>query len=1025
MSEHPLRRFLDVDPEADLPSILGLTPDRCDPATIEAALRERMARTYEHPEGRSAEAELVRQTLREAARLLTAPGSRTRILARAAGAKGAAVAAPAGTRPALVASSAATWSASLTWFDRNILAILVGSGGWNATSRSRIIALARAYGVTLPGLMRVISGLSHYARAGRSPLGASDIAAAGERVELPYAARRVPALLPSPVPTKTVPAPPASTTDPSSPQAASPEPGLQARDRVWPMIRAAALAACVVLVAGILLVRAALRPAAPPVGGEEGGAPAAAHPEPGVGAGEAPPRVPPRGPVRAAVFPGQPMLRGQAPAMESVIASDRARGAAAAMEDLALQLESSDAAAPKAIESWFEWMDITATGWVLIDRSSLAGIHRAMESVLEAGASVPGRADRMLEALVPKGAVAAGAAAHDRFRLDRPLDIVQGAWRCGALGLIAASTNVPPQVTEPARRRVHAIIGSTGVEPASAFRDAAAAWLNGIVPPLVESIDVDAQSSDAWALWLQCQRSLDGGDRFDAAVIAAVHALLRTELDLSRPGRASDLLGGLLSQLNYHGTTAVRGGFAAMFDDREGVSITDLWVLTSLVAVYDFAPWYRDEFIVPAEASWPQRNRVRDQVIAAWPSAGAQVADPTAAPAAGIRVNRLLGLRWRSRMDAEDAAPLESTETELLRHLLRALQLNEAAACLAGGNTDQAGALLDVLDTAGSAPVGGATGSGAASAPPPPESGSGPRLSLPPRRGGQRPGQPIGPDGQWAADYRAAAASTQQRLALLQALGSQAGTDLGLIDAELFVQEVCRGAPAEIRTLAQSIAWQRFATGPNVLLQLLEQLPDAPRTEDLSDMIGRITGTVLLPYRSEHWSAETRLALVQHTLAMKRALPDTVDDLAVAVVRSIAGQHAALERGRQITIVPRTPQEAEERLVAAWRDLAARVAATARAPVELPTLHRRQVTRLSMARGPQQEFIAWQLALLDLAAFITTAENPSAAAEVQHVLQSSARRRRDLDHALKQAIEVERAISRVWRIRLVIPEAST
>ncbi len=57
---------------------------------------------------------------------------------------------------------------------------------------------------------------------------------------------------------------------------------------------------------------------------------------------------------------------------------------------------------------------------------------------------------------------------------------------------------------------------------------------------------------------------------------------------------------------------------------------------------------------------------------------------------------------------------------------------------------------------------------------------------------------------------------------------SNAGTDLGPIDAEQFVGVVYRGSPREVRDLAGSILVERFPAGPNVALQMLDQFADAP-----------------------------------------------------------------------------------------------------------------------------------------------------------------------------------------------------
>ena len=56
----PFAQFLGVNEPADALTLLGLTLAQCEPVQIEAALRDRLARVYQHPEGRSEQAEQVR-----------------------------------------------------------------------------------------------------------------------------------------------------------------------------------------------------------------------------------------------------------------------------------------------------------------------------------------------------------------------------------------------------------------------------------------------------------------------------------------------------------------------------------------------------------------------------------------------------------------------------------------------------------------------------------------------------------------------------------------------------------------------------------------------------------------------------------------------------------------------------------------------------------------------------------------------------------------------------------------------------
>ncbi|MHC4764815.1 MAG: hypothetical protein ACYTF2_06885, partial [Planctomycetota bacterium] len=70
MSADPIRKYLGVPEQSEPRALLGLGRRKPDAASVELALRNRIAKTYAHAEGRTDEAEQVRKRLRQAARLV-------------------------------------------------------------------------------------------------------------------------------------------------------------------------------------------------------------------------------------------------------------------------------------------------------------------------------------------------------------------------------------------------------------------------------------------------------------------------------------------------------------------------------------------------------------------------------------------------------------------------------------------------------------------------------------------------------------------------------------------------------------------------------------------------------------------------------------------------------------------------------------------------------------------------------------------------------------------------------------------
>jgi hypothetical protein len=287
---------------------------------------------------------------------------------------------------------------------------------------------------------------------------------------------------------------------------------------------------------------------------------------------------------------------------------------------------------------------------------------------------------------------------------------------------------------------------------------------------------------------------------------------------------------------------------------------------------------------------------------------------------------------------------------------------------------------------------------------------------------GHRRGQTLGVDGQWSAEYAQLGRNAEDRLQSLRGLRNNAGSDLGEIDARTLVHEAYRGATQDVRRLAQGIVVEQFQTGLNVAMQLLDQFPDAPQTEHNSDMIQRVTGRDLPSSRQPLWPIEARLALALHALDLRPESRSPVDQLVDALTDSYLHRLAAVQRDIAPTVAPRSPAEAAEMLVQAWRERAQVTMASNPVPADLGGIQQRLAVRMQLAEGPIQRFVAWQLGVLDLVAYITVAEQPALREAVVQLLGESMRRRARLHDVLEQSVEVERTIVSLWKLRLTAGE---
>jgi hypothetical protein len=1011
MTLRPIQRFLGLDDKADPRRLLGLppAPKAVSAAEIKAALEARLALVEEHPDGAGADAQFVCTALRSAAaRLAKRAGP-----SRPAGAvpvapirpgSPEALARPRRPRPddgngapLLQPARQPPPALTLTAFDRQVLGVLIGSRGWNAASRSRLVALASLYGVSVQGLLKVVTGLSEYAKHGGPGLGVQAITSGGQRLVAS--------------------APVTATVSPAVASAIVRRLGEQiGGDRPWVRTRLSIIFGALTIALGVTAMWLILSgdPETTPTAATPSAAPVPLAPTTPQTA--APDPIGPD-PVLARFRP-MPTFLGNGMPEAGADAADRCRQLPAELELIVRKLRVSTDAALPVLKGWEESVSTMSTGWVLSDDSTRGEVRGLLLDALYLAADTPDDSDRLLLAFTPPIAP-----------LAEPVDIWRGAWLAGMLGMIAGNGDLPPVVTDQARRQLDSALRLEEGGAPTDFTGAAAAWLDSLVPWLVQIIEFDDSAYDLWELWLSAERVLGPRQRVQQVLMLALGSLMRTGTDLSRPGPTINVIGRIVQLSAFTDSPVVRREVLALFDDQ-AVTATDLWVLTSLMASHDRVPWFHEQLVSPPDAGPVMRRRVRDRISARWE----QVAAPTAPRLArghGVAVDAAVLARWQwLRRQAQRST------MDLMEQLIVAARLNTAAALLASNQVADAEDLLQDIEidaglstTSPPAPAPGGTvtrpGMSPGRGPGPGGRSRQPSGSPAPSRPARQPGQPIGPDGQWSAQYEQARRNIDEKLKWLQALGRTAGTDLGPIDAAVLAREAFRGSPQDVRATAQWVILDSFADGPNLVLAVLDMLPDAQRSDDDADFIMQLTDQLLPPPRSEAWPLEARLALVRHALSLRGGAAVELDEQASLVAETYLERARLVHRGDEglLTLALSTPRDAATVLRDRWRRRAASMMAAAPVPDDLEGLDRRHASRLRLARGPIQQFVARQVSIVDLLAFVTAAEQPVLRAQVLEVLREARSDRLQAHGVLAQSVVAEKTLSRIWSLRMEPPSA--
>jgi hypothetical protein len=968
---------------------------------IDAALRTRLAKVFNHPDGRSAEGELVRAALRDAARRLREPEQRRAILA-AAGLRTA----PLETAPDLPASAQATngpaspevgrrrrllplrtWSRAitpsrpigprptmtLTEFDRQVLAALVAFGGWNSRSRAMLVSLAAAHNITVQGLIKVIVGLGEYARAGGARLGVAEITAGASRVVPPSAT--------------------SDSIDTTAEWLARVAPELN-NESPWAAVKLSVLFVVLLAIAALLAVPVLFRsaPEPPVVSNHEH----VVVSDTRVDDERSLPPVDPEStesPPRLAAFDVPPMFGPIPPPADAAAAADRASELPAGLDNVGRRIAISAEPSDAVYRDWDAYVEQASIAWPLLDELATASVRRAIIDALISASDSPAVSDRLLSNFVAPATP-----------LTEPLDVWRGAWRAGMLAEMSRNPLLSTSVIDRVQSHLEASLPDRPAASIADFEAAAGAWLDRAAPMLVDRTETDDRAYERWQLWITAVSALHDDELLNASVVRAIESLLRTRIDLSRPSATVDVLGRLLSMADLESSPVVRDAFYSWFEDVQGIQSGDLWVTGSILVLQRRPPWFTADLVLPADANELTRRRFADRTMNAWPG----IIEPhnSEAPAGrGVVVDDERASRWTELLDRSLRQRIVPDSSQYMRKLLVASFLNEAASLLAADRRDEADAALaqatDALEDRAlerSAPI----------------------VPMPPGQPVQIPaqtGQVFEVDGVWAQAYADLGRDAQERMNQLRVLRRTAGRDLGPIDAATLVREAYRASPREVRELAQSIVVEVFSRGPNIAMQMLDQFSGSSPSPALSTAIQSLANRVLPPASSADWRREARLALLEHAIELRASRADAIDEMSGKLASSCAIQIEALDSSRAAMGL-RTAHDAAAVMVEALRSSAQSLMVTQPVPDTLEALDQRHATRLRLASGPLQQFVAHRLSALELLTYITVAEQPAMRRQAAGVLTDAAEARRAMEHVLEQAMSIEQTMNRIWQIRM-------
>ena len=987
----PLEYFLGVSREDGHQAILGLDDGPFDEENINVAVRTRLRAINDHPHGKHPRADGARKAVMMSAIVLRAALREQRnptndespVVATPvppAGIQPPAVEAPKKTLVTPVPPSVNITAEHLTPFDRTVLAVLLAGGGWNPRTQVIISGLAAQVGFDARNLHRVVLGLSRFIREGGS---VATVESAGEL-------RNFSTSLPLPVPGRI------------ESMVSTVGEGLAREvrgDNLGSLARIIALFTLLALlgVGGLAWIlktpgsvedRVAIRREV----AEENVARAMEQErETSSKSVVVDGRSPSSPEVVRAKYRSPPNFKASVKPAAAITHLEHVRESFVDLDEIARRLETSPTIlAVSRLEQWRHVIEAASGAWPLMD-DVYADRFRAEVVYVLTKATDTSVARRLMGVfdVNPAGAV------------SEPLDVWRRAFKGGMLALIASRADMPLEVRSYATDLLNERMGaaSLGVNARRGpFAFGAGVILDDMIEPLVTSTGIMGDSFDvleAWELWLVANATVRNDSLQQDGILKAVRSVLASSRNISIDGEPANLMGRLIGEIDWGprgpDPLSLQDTYLTWLEDSE-ISSISFWAFASLLDLSMKAPWYRSDCIPSPEGEMPARRGTFAMVSGLWP-------EPVIDIARGNRV--LIPAEVLNDFDEILLASIQMsdgarTPVERMEYLVFSARLAQVGSLLVAERIEEAMSLLEMcrqqVDGKGTGTV--------------------PREELIGKARGMT-------DGVWASSFKNNAGNGDSRLKQLERLRAMvvAGGDLGPRDGEVFVEQVWRGSPVEVRSAARTIALQEFRNGPSVLQELLDTADRASLNEDTVTFIENLTGEDLPAHNTPNIEIYMRKALVRRLLELRDPDRTMLDRLTIPLRSALHARLKVIGPTRSDS-GSMSLKDISRATTDAMRDVAQQRLFADPFPASLDVLEKTRTGRVWLTQGSPQRLVAEFIGELDFLAYIVAADVPSERMAITRIRSDNAREREQSRSALLQAGIVLRGISELERLRL-------
>ncbi|GEM_PF-3700337 len=932
---HPMMRFLGLDPNSDPLDTLGVQVSDLDEATLRSAVTHREEQILDHPDGESKDADEVRQHVRDAAELLLNPIARLTIIARH-------------MPHDLLRKNRDAFASerTLTEFDRDVLGILVASGGWNAKSRARLMAVASRYRVSNERLLSVLTGMASWLQERAGTIRPESNGAGARLIDMPkpqidestgvvfdrFVNRWMSDL---------------RSDDP------------KAINRMSILFGAVAL-----ILFGFMFFMMMLSS-----DGEQQEVLASsavvdsakATSVSGIDSSQVSGRADSM-PLVDSEFdlPSLPArMTNAADGMSETIGSI----------DLMVAELNDGAIAMDLYPDFLTLFDQADDGWFLIgivQREELLGsISRLFDSI--------GNHQESLTAYMGILRFEAGVFTSAR-------QISESGFRSGVLSMLAGSARQSPAVRSLATEA----IGQSGESGPRVidFDSGVLLCLESFLPRMIELIDVDDESKLQWALWIRCVESIDQ-TMFQPALVKAVEAVAAGSINPAAEGASRTVLGSLLSRFDYEQSTAAKEMVLGWYTDSD-IPSNRLEALTRLLVELKLSPRFDESIIIDPGSGTAFARLQRDALSREWGDVLTTEFEWRSPVPDGFDPV-MVGI-WDATWEVSQSKVLQMSDASLLRRQLEIRKLNEAASALSSGQNPSAMKLIREVET----------GSGEGETP----------VVLPFE-------ESVSLD-EWAVRL-SRARSRDDKLKLLDQLDK---VPSGSFDSSTAIQlaKVAYLGASAIRARAQQVIVRRFRDDPEIMIALLDSLPERT-TKELNEFLESLLDRDLPGIKSERWRPEVRRLMIERSLLLRLASSAIID----RHVRELSTSYLDESRRLGANVVSAsneaTPLDSIRTLssIRMKRLRESFSIADARLLSDLRLAHE---SRRRLAGDAIQSSLMQSLFLSELMALEWSSRLPSISGDIEMILEDLKLDLPVSSHVLEQLVLVEEAMAAVWQLVL-------